>query len=166
MSQSSALVDVTPIQRELAKGAKFLQKLSLPLEAPPAFLLDARREAGGAIGSPGRFDNRWVVLPQDFPSANLLLSRGLRTCLLIQERPGPPVTDLSHALLRWQEAGIRIHRRALLSDTKPMPLFVEKPWFFRSLFYTVLALMGLRRNSAGGFGSLIPIPSSSHSHYG
>ena len=42
--------------------------------APPAFLLDSDRMKAPAP-DPGRFDNRWLVFPQDFPSAAFLRSR-------------------------------------------------------------------------------------------
>jgi hypothetical protein len=38
---------------------------------------------------------------------------------------------------------------------------VAKPKRFRSIWYRLLAIAGLRRNSAGGFGSVVPQPSSS-----
>jgi hypothetical protein len=35
-------------------------------------------------------------------------------------------------------------------------LRVNRPSNFKTLWYRALAMMGLRRNSAGGFGSVIP----------
>jgi hypothetical protein len=79
------VIDLTGILSALVMGAEHLEKLQLPGDAPPAFLLDARRRGEGADLLPGRFDNRSVSLPTDFPSANLLLSRGIRRALLIQQ---------------------------------------------------------------------------------
>ena len=57
--------------------------------------------------SPGKFDNRWVVFPQDFPSATFLRSRGVADVLLIHS--GKSVQeDLAHVLLRWQQGGLRM----------------------------------------------------------
>ena len=79
------------------------------MEAPPAFLLDSRRFPRGKAASPGQFDNRWMVFPQDFPSGKLLLSRGLRRAVVVRE--GPLMDDLAHVLRRWQEAGVRIEEK-------------------------------------------------------
>ena len=160
----AALVDVRPVLRRLASGATDLAGVYLPPEAPPAFLLDANRANAAATPSPGRYDNRWVVFPQDFPSASFLLARGIRQIVLLQtQRPGhgdQPRDDLAHVLRRWQEAGIAIHFQDPDADAPPRPLDVRRPNSFRSLFYRALALAGLRRNSAGGFGGIIPQPSS------
>ena len=69
--------------------------------------LAAPRRSGVAV-KPGAYDNRWVTLPQDFPSGALLASRGIRGATLIQ-RDGlsiPP--DLAHVLRRWQDQGITL----------------------------------------------------------
>ena len=157
-----ALVDVAPILNRLAAGAQELAAAPVGPEAPPAFLLDVNRNASSTAASPGKFDNRSVVFPQDFPSASFLLSRGIRRVVLLQEtRLGDqPRTDLAHVLRRWQEAGIEIYRQDPGADEPPRPLDVQRPSGFRGLFYRALALAGLRRNSAGGFGSIVPQPSS------
>ncbi|HSG41013.1 MAG TPA: hypothetical protein VLE27_15355 [Thermoanaerobaculia bacterium] len=161
---AAALVDVRPVLRRLASGASELAGVYLPPEAPPAFLLDANRSNASATPSPGRYDNRWVVFPQDFPSASFLLARGIRHVVLLQEmRVGggdQPQPDLAHVLRRWQEAGLAIHLQDPNLDERPLALDVRRPSSFRSLFYRALALAGLRRNSAGGFGGIIPQPSS------
>jgi hypothetical protein len=48
----------------------------------------------------------------------------------------------------------------------PQPLQVRKPSKFRHLWYRALVLLRLRRNSAGGFGSVIPMPSSGGHGFG
>lgn len=156
----AALVDVRPVLRRLASGASELAYL--PPEAPPAFLLDANRSTASGQATPGRYDNRWVVFPQDFPSASFLLGKGLRQVVLLQQkqRQDQPRTDLAHVLRRWQEAGIAIYVQDPGVEEPPRPVDVRRPSSFRSLFYRALALAGLRRNSAGGFGGIIPQPSS------
>lgn len=114
---------------------------------------------GGADPAPGRFDNRWLVFPQDFPSANFFLSRAIQTLLLVQEKD-QPLADLAHVLLRWQEAGIRLLLKNPLLPAPVTDLHVHRPSQFRSIWYRVMALAGLRRNSAGGFGSIVPQASS------
>jgi hypothetical protein len=161
----AALINVEPIRQRLISGVTELQAAGpIPAAAPPAFLIDSNRSsASAASAAPGKFDNRWVVFPQDFPSANFLLAHGVRRVVLLQEeRLGDqPKPDLAHVLRRWQEAGIEIYLQDPAGDQAPRPLDVKLPSRFRSLFYRALTVAGLRRNSAGGFGSIIPQPSSS-----
>jgi hypothetical protein len=87
--------------------------------------------------------------------------------LLQEQRLGDqPKPDLAHVLRRWQEAGIELYLQDPAGYEAPQPMDVKLPSRFRSLVYRVLALSGLRRNSAGGFGSVIPQPSSSSGGYG
>ncbi|MFH0953194.1 MAG: hypothetical protein V1873_02570 [Verrucomicrobiota bacterium] len=154
------LVHVEGIMNALIGLSIELRGMRLEADAPPAFLLDADRLAGGAKPLPRHFDNRWVVLPQDFPSANFLLSQGVRTAMLVQYLVSSPGDDLSHVLRRWQDAGIRVLMKDTASSGPPQELTVRRPWWFRTMFYRALVLAGLRRNSAGGFGGLVPEPSS------
>ena len=111
--------------------------------------------------SPGRFDNRWTVFPQDFPSANFLSSHGVRSAVLGQLFVGEPQRDLAHVLMRWQDAGIRILACDVQRDAPPEPIRITRPGQFRMLWYRALVIAGLRRNSAGGFGAVVPEPSQS-----
>lgn len=157
---SAAVVDTGSILRLLRGGAEILAGLAFSPEAPPAFLLDARRLPSGVSLKPGMFDNRWMVFPQDFPSANFLKSRQIHRVLLLEGGGQPqPASDLAHVLLRWQEAGLQIYAAGPTGEDM-RELRVEKPWSFRQAWYRALAVAGLRRNSAGGFGSIIPQPSS------
>jgi hypothetical protein len=160
-SGPSAVVDVARVAGALRAAANELAGIAIRPDAPPVFLLDARRSGGGTLVSPGRFDNRWVVFPQDFPSANFLLAHGLRNVLLVQSGAGVPKSDLAHVLLRWQEAGLVMWNSDLALNLKPAPLRVQRPGKFRHLWYRALVLAGLRRNSAGGFGAVVPEPSQS-----
>jgi hypothetical protein len=63
-----AALDLKPIVHRLLDGAASLSQRALPDDAPPAFLLDSRRMEVAAP-PPGKFDNRWLSFPQDFPSA-------------------------------------------------------------------------------------------------
>lgn len=160
-SDPEAVVPVQGIVRRLAEGAEELARSPIPDDAPPAFLLDADRMNPARPPQPGQFDNRWMAFPQDFPSANFLLSRGIRRVLLLQDDPlAQPRPDLAHVLLRWKEAGLELYTQDPLSDLAPRELAVNRPSQFRSLLYRALAVVGLRRNDAGGFGSVIPTPSS------
>lgn len=149
---SAALVPVSDIVRELCNGAAKLNALQLRPNAPPAFLLDAERMTGAV--RPRVFDNRWVVVPEDFPSGNRLLAAGIKRCILIADRP---MTDLPHVLLRYQRAGIELweaDNQGSLSEHRPI-----RPSSFGTLFARALVLAGLQRSSAGGFGGYVPEPS-------
>ena len=158
-----AIVPVYPILKRLRDSADELQGLAIPSDAPPVFLLDGKRLEPGTPPQPGKFDNRWAVFPQDFPSANFLLSNGIRRVVLLQEDrlQDKPRTDLAHVLLRWQEGGVEIYIQDPDGGMSPRPVQVARPSAFRSLFHRALTLSGLRRSSAGGFGSVIPVPSQS-----
>ena len=154
----AAVIDVRPLVGELAAAAAPLRSRSLPPDAPPAFLLDSGRMRPAVLPSPGKFDNRWVVFPQDFPSAAFLQSRGIREVVLILESEKPE-QDLAHVLRRWQDAGLAIYVMPP-RDGSPQPIVVDKPSWFRTLGYRLIAMSGLRRNNAGGFGAVIPIVTS------
>jgi hypothetical protein len=78
---------------------------------------------------------------------------------LIQEHEVAPDSDLAHTLLRWQQGGIRIESVAL-EGGEPMERRIDKPSFFGWLWYRFGLMVGMRP-ALGGFGGLIPEPSSS-----
>jgi hypothetical protein len=155
---AGALVKVEPIVAALRGGASTLRDLHLTAEAVPAFLLDADRARPQGKAAPGSYDNRWLVFPQDFPSASFLQSRRIARVLLLQEAGRTqPAEDLAHVLRRWQEAGLEMLLAHPGEGGPPIPFQVQKPSRFRALSYRALALLGVHRNSAGGFGSVIPV---------
>ncbi|HEX7181107.1 MAG TPA: hypothetical protein VF756_04640 [Thermoanaerobaculia bacterium] len=161
----AAVVNTRTILHLLKEGAGVLAGLAFSPDAPPAFLIDSKRLSPGSSPQPGKFDNRWMVFPQDFPSANFLKSRQIHRVLLLESGDQPqPAADLAHVLLRWQEAGLEIYAAGPTGDNM-RELRVERPSSFRLAWYRALALTGFRRNSAGGFGSIIPQPSSSGSGF-
>jgi hypothetical protein len=152
----AGVVPTGELVRALFELAPAVRAAAPPPDAPPAFLLDSRRLEGAADLRPGRFDNRWVTLPQDFPSAARLLSRGLRRVLLVQEGRDRPRDDLAHVLRRYQDAGIALRWQDPSQAGGPRDVRVGRPGWFRFVWYRLLAVLGLRRNSAGGFGGLVP----------
>jgi hypothetical protein len=152
----AAVVDVSVIARVLAGGAARLKRTVIAANAPPAFLIDSRRGGTADAVRPGAYDNRWVVLPQDFPSGALVASRGFTTAALIQDGTLAIPEDLAHVLRRWQESGIRIRAIDVASGQTAESLTVPKPPRFRLAWYAALTLLGLRRSNVGGFGSTIP----------
>jgi hypothetical protein len=157
---ANAIIPMGAIIDSLVSATLILEELQLPLLAPPAFLIDANRMRDIAKPSPGEFDNRWLIFPQDFPSAKFLLSQGIQRVLLLQ-RNHTPESDLAHVLLLWQQQGIQLLRQNPSVSDKPVPLKVSPPRWFRYFWYRALTLLSLKRNSAGGFGSVIPDESSS-----
>lgn len=151
-----AIIDVDPLMRRLVSGAAHIAEAGLRPDAPPAFLLDARRMDPDLVPEPGRFDNRWVTLPQDFPSATFLLTHGVSAALLVQRDRLDPRPDLAHVVRRWQDAGMRLEAIDLNQPSDPQPLHVEAPSLFRRAWYRAVAVMGLHRNNVGGFGGTIP----------
>lgn len=151
-SLSGPAVDMRSILRGLCTGAALLRTLQISPNASPAFLLDANRMAGNRPIRPEVFDNRWKTFPQDYPSARFLLEREIRRVVLVQEHAGQPQEDLSHVLLRWQEAGIKLEVYGTIAGVQPRELSVNRPSHFRALWQRALALLGLRRSVLGGFG--------------
>lgn len=152
----SAVVPTEGIASLLEAGAREMGTLRLPVDAPPAFLLDSQRMRPPVAPSPGKLDNRWVVFPQDFPSANYLRSRGIGEVVLIHDAAAVQ-DDLAHVLLRWQQGGLQLLAIDAKERGRPRELVVRMPSLFRRAWYRALAIAGLRRNDAGGFGSVIPV---------
>jgi hypothetical protein len=165
-SGPNPVIPVEPIERALGGGAAVLRRLTIPPEARPAFLLDADRSRAIGAAEPGRYDNRWIVLPQDVPSGNTLLARGIKDVLVVQARATVPDQDLTCILLRWKEAGLRIRGLSLETGAVDEALALKVPTGMRRLWYGAIALLGLRRSNAGGFGSLVPQQTQSTGFYG
>lgn len=153
-----ALIDNEPLRAGLAEGVAVLRAAPLAPTAPPAFVLDSRRLDNQPASR--RFDNRWVVFPQDFPSAARLLAGGHGSVLLVQDGRRDPRPDLAHVLLRWQQAGIEILALDLAGAAGPVAITVPRSGLFRALGYRILVAVGLRKSSAGGFGGAVPTLSS------
>jgi len=158
--KSATIVDMRELLRALCWGADSLRQSHLVPEAPPAFLVDSKRMGGVAQVIESAFDNRWMVFPQDFPSGRYLREQGIRRIVLIHDTfLKQPQEDLAHVLLRWQQEGIAIESKSAHFGDVPVPIQVSRPSRFRALWYRALAILGLRRNDAGGFGGYPPDPS-------
>jgi hypothetical protein len=151
-----AAVDVVPIVSALRQGAGQLAALKVPLEAPPAFLLDANRQGAGVRMLPDEFDNRSVCFTTDFPSANYLTTHGIKGVLLVQRERVEPQTDLAHVLCRWQDAGLPLQRMRIEQAIDRERFEVKRPSWYRAMFQRALVAFGLRRAPGGGFGAWIP----------
>lgn len=157
LGKSASTVDMRELLRALCQGAVRLKDAGLQPNAPPAFLLDSNRMTVDPFSVDGAFDNRWMIFPQDFPSSRFLRDRGIRKVIYVHDRfvPQPP-DDLAHILLRWQENGISIESKSARFGDAPVPIQVNRPSRFRALWYRALAILGLKRNDAGGFGGYPP----------
>ena len=162
----SPVIDVQPIARALVHGAERLRQLDMPDTAAPAFLIDARRRDPAIVVKPGLYDNRWVTLPQDFPSGALLAGRGLHHATLLHDNGLTIRPDLAHVLRRWQEAGIELRVVDVKSGQVADRVDVPKPSGFKLAWYSAIALLGLRRSNVGGFGSMIPEHTARPGAYG
>ena len=147
------LVDVREIVAALFSGANILRNLPILDSAPPTFLLDSNR-MGALVKAPGYFDNRWCIFPQDMPSADFLLARRIQEVIVRSDRIRD---DLAHILCRYQEKNIKI---SICESSEIYGIIVPKPSRFKSLFYRCAVILGLTRNSTGGFGGIVPTPSS------
>jgi hypothetical protein len=155
------VVAVRPTVRALEDAAGALRDIPLKSDAPPAFLLDADRRTGRGAITAGRFDNRSVSLPTDFPSAAFLLSQRIAGVLLVRDDRLTPQADLAHTLLRYQDAGLPILARSLADPhAAPAAIAVTRPRWYRRAFGRFLATLGLRRHPLGGFGGTLPEPSA------
>ncbi len=154
-------VDVAPIIRALKEGASALGG-GRDARVLPCFLLDVDRCPPGLRSSPGRYDNRSVVFPQDFPSATLMRAEGIEQVVVVVHTPAGSgaapefARDLAHVLYGWQGDGLRIMRTSATSTAAPTGVEVPKPSGFGLAWRRILMFAGLRRSGAGGFGSLIP----------
>lgn len=151
-----AAVNVLPILGALRKTAEQLAAMDLPVDAPPAFLLDSNRQGCGRKMQANEFDNRSVCFTTDFPSGIFLLANGIERVLLVCATMGPPQTDLAHLLRRWQEAGICLERLGLDHPDQREAFEVQRPSWYGAMFQRVLSTFGLYRANTGGFGAWVP----------
>jgi len=165
-SGPSPVIDVESISLALVAGAERLRRLSIAPGAPPAFLLDSRRLGPAGDVEDGRYDNRWVALPQDFPSGALLASRGIRSAVLIRRDGLTIPDDLAHVLARWVEQGIRVRVVDVATGASAEDVDVPKPSGFKRAWYAALTLMGFRRSNVGGFGATVPEETGGDGGYG
>ena len=149
-------VDVKDLHRTLFSATRFLQDLKFIEDAPPVFLLDSRRMYSSK--KRGFFDNRWQVFPQDMPSAKFLKQHGIEKIII---RTEAIQADIAHILYRYQKEGIEIYTLYKRSENMEK-VNIRKPKKFKCLSYRFFVILGLRRNPAGGFGSLYPDITATH----
>ncbi len=150
------MVEMRSIVDGLRHAAGEIEKLALPRDAPPAFLLDANRRAAMQSVIPGAFDNRSISFTTDFPSADFLLAQKIREVILVQATATQPQSDLAHTLFRWQKSGLTIKCKNLADSGGPAVCSIKAPSLLGSWWLRLMAAVRLRRNSAGEFGGFVP----------
>ena len=158
--ESPPVVDMLDVVEALREATAGLAKAQLADDAPPVFMLDANRRLATGPALPGSFDNRSICFPTDFPSANFLLSCSIERVVVVLFQRTMIEADLTHTLRRWQDAGLRIELKRLDEPGPPRLITVEKPSWYRSLFYRAFELIDFRHSPLGGFGGVLPEPSS------
>jgi len=152
-----AIINMGAIADVLVAGAERVRRAPKRTDAMPAFLMNADRlDHPNAALMPGRYDNRWVLAPQDMPSATFLTEAGVKKVLLVA---AGVANDVAHVLYRYQEAGLELlHAKDVSANGSA--LTVTKPGQYKSHWYRLGVFAGLRRNAAGGFGAIVPDPNS------
>lgn len=134
--------------------------------APPAFVLDAGR-LGSRKPRPKDFDNRYYLLDADFPTVAQFKRAGVERVVYVRETgtwpPDRMEMDDLNAYLHGLSKGMGVdvataHVRdwSLGEPREYSPTIRDTP------FTTVKdpKFRGFRRSAAGGFGELVPEPSS------
>lgn len=99
-----ALVDNHMIISALVWGALELEKLILPQDAPPVFLLDSNRTHRFKMNV-SVFDNSWDLYSQDIPSAEYFLKNGISKIIIRGEKIQ---RDLVKILYKFRKNGITL----------------------------------------------------------
>jgi hypothetical protein len=156
MADVAAVVNVDSILSTLQDGAERLRELPLPTEAPPAFLLDADRQAAPGPVMTGMFDNRSVAFVTDFPSATRLAANGITRALLVRNQLAGMGADQTYALQLWRQGGMNLSAKWITKPDGPTPLTLPRPSIWAGIQQRLEILFGFRRNAAGEFGEFIP----------
>ena len=124
-------------------------------KAPPVWICD-RTRLGTRRGRPKEFDNRYYMDDSVLPGPQLLKSAGIRRVVYVTPGPGQSeLPDFSVYFQLLQQQGFPLFAAAIQDDTtwnEPAVLQPSKTDFKRQ---------GFLRASYGGFGSTVPVPSSS-----
>lgn len=130
-------------------------KRELTPQAPPVWICD-RARLGTRRGRPKEFDNRYYMDDSVLPGPELLKSAGIRRVVYVTPAPGQAeLPDFSAYFEVLQQQGFSLLTAALEDEAtwnEPAVLRPLKARFSRQGFF---------RASYGGFGSMIPEPSSS-----
>lgn len=116
------VVEMGPVIAALRDAARRPHALDAPPQAPPAFVLDARRMLPDHAPIVGRLDNRWMLFASDLPSAGHFRANGIGGVLAVHRAGLAP--DLVDVLGRFERGGLRVQSVDLEEST---PTAVELP---------------------------------------
>jgi hypothetical protein len=123
-------------------------------DAPPVWVCDSQR-LGNRPGRPGEFDNRYFLDDSALPGPAILHRAGIRRVVYISPGFGElPVPDLEAYLGDLLQAGIELlHARTTDPELEPLPMSAPRT-------PRPPPRKGFHRSAAGGFGTVVPEPSS------
>ena len=128
----------------------------LTVESPPVWVCD-RARLGASRGRPREFDNRYYLDDSVLPSPDTLRRNGVeRIVCVVPDAVDRPRDDLCAYFRDLRKLGFNAIRGAAFSDPGLAPFD-----FPEEVFNISFKRSGYRRTDAGGFGVLIPEPSSS-----
>jgi len=155
-SPSNTSLNINALASEICSATHLLRNLSLTPASLPAFILDSKRLKGDKDVSKEIYDNRWMVYPEDFPSAAFMIERGIKQVILVQEDRWPPQSDLANVLVKWRRSSIDVLLKISTAPDAPHRITVSAPNRVSELIDRLLISLGVLRGSIGGFGSTFP----------
>ncbi len=150
-----AVIDVDSILTALVQGYERLHQIDLPVNAPPAFLLDELRQAPRQA-YPGQFDNRSVVFATDFPSATFLSNQQIQGALVVRRQSHGIGRDLGYVLKSWQKGGVLLQTKDLSSPLARQAIVLPDTSIWSRICLELRVLLIFRQDAAGNFGDFIP----------
>ncbi len=159
--------DHWPDPKGVVKGEEVLAQLlryasviaplraDLTPQSPPVWICDRQRLAPQP-GKPGVFDNRYYLDESAVPGPEALRAAGLtRIYCVVPRREDRPSDDLCAYFRDLRQLGVLDIQGVALNDANLKPFA-----FAESVFQITFNSMSYGRSAAGGFGVLIPEPSS------
>lgn len=123
--KARATVDNQLVIMALEYWAYELEKLDIPEEARPAFLLD-RARLNRYKPEDSIYDNSWDVYPQDLPSAQYFIDQGIKNILVVGG--GKMSRDLKNILVKHQKKGIAIYHTDGYKKSKRKYIVPKLKW--------------------------------------
>lgn len=156
-SSASEVIKMKPVLRWLRKGARLRSAFSASADAPPAFILDARRIGRGAPTLTS-YDNRWMLFASDLPSAEFFRARRIDSVTVVQD--GVRLrADLRAIAWAYQRAGLEVRIADLQSETL-VTLTDQRQSRFGFVFEQIARHVFGGRRHDGTYGRFVPKYSS------
>jgi hypothetical protein len=151
----AGLLQPEKVLAQLLRYASFADACRHPLtsHSPPVWMCD-RDRFGTRPGRPREFDNRYYLDDSLLPGPDLLLKRGIHTAICVLPVRGEPLKDdVRFYFATLQKKGIETVWTSLSEED--LRLFRLESQAGRKPRFRAF-----KRSSAGGFGGMIPEPSS------